>query len=97
MARLRRVLPVRVLRAGPRVASRRAPPVAAPCFALLALAPQPRPASAPLALLVREPEAAYRPRHPERTALYRLFDRHFDEYARSHEERFERASSKNSS
>jgi len=45
-----------------------------------------------LALLAREPEAVYRPRHPERTALYRLFERHFDEYARIHEERFERGS-----
>ena len=61
-----------------------------PCRALFAFAPQPRPASAPLALLVREPEAAYRPRHPERTALYRLFDRNFDTYVHSHEERFER-------
>ena len=42
------------------------------------------------ALVVREPEAVYRPRHPERTALYRLFERHFDQYARCHEERFER-------
>ena len=33
-----------------------------------------------------------RPRHPERTALYRLFERHFDEYLRAHEERFERTS-----
>jgi hypothetical protein len=66
--------------------------VSAPCRALFAFAPQPRTASAPLALLVREPEAPYSPRHPERTALYRLFDRHFDEYARTHEERFERAS-----
>jgi len=45
-----------------------------------------------LALLVGEPEAVYRPRHPERTALYRLFDRHFDDYVRTHEERFERPS-----
>ncbi len=49
-------------------------------------------ATPPLALLVGEREAVYRPRHPERTALYRLFERHFDEYVRTHEERFERPS-----
>jgi len=38
---------------------------------------------------VREAAPAYRPRHPERTALYRLFERHWDDYARAHEERFE--------
>lgn len=32
---------------------------------------------------------AYRPRHPERTAFYRLFDRHFDRYLWSYDERFE--------
>ena len=26
-----------------------------------------------------------RPRHPERTALYRLFERHFDDYAREYD------------
>ena len=44
------------------------------------------------ALRVREPEAVYRPRHPERTALYRLFEGHFEEYVRRHEARFERGS-----
>ena len=33
--------------------------------------------------------AVYRPRHPERTALYRLFERHFDSFVREYEERFE--------
>ena len=41
---------------------------------------------------MREPEAVYRPRHPERTALYRLFEGHFEEYVRRHEARFERGS-----
>jgi len=54
-------------------------------------APGRRRLTRPLAQLVREPESVYRPRHPERTALYRLFDRHFDAYARIHEERFERS------
>ena len=64
----------------------------APCFAAVSPAPRRRPSGPPLALLVREPEAPYSPRHPERTALYRLFDRHFDSYVHTHEERFERAS-----
>jgi len=63
-----------------------------PCFPLLARAPRPWPSAPALALLVREPEAVYRPRHPERTALYRLFERHFDDYVRTHEERFARPS-----
>jgi len=37
---------------------------------------------------VRETAPAYRPRHPERTALYRLFERHWEGYTRTHEERF---------
>jgi ribosomal protein S27E len=39
--------------------------------------------------LVRESPALYRPRHPERTAFYRLVDRHFAEFAAVHEERYE--------
>jgi len=31
----------------------------------------------------------YRPRHPERTDLYRLFERHLDRFVREYEERFE--------
>ena len=36
-----------------------------------------------------EAPAVYRPRHPERTAFYRLFQDHFDSYVRAYEERFE--------
>ncbi|MGQ0613933.1 MAG: hypothetical protein ACT4PV_09380 [Planctomycetaceae bacterium] len=43
----------------------------------------------PLASHVHEGRSVHRPRHPERTALYRLFERHFDDYVRAHEERFE--------
>ena len=39
--------------------------------------------------LVAETPAPYRPRHPERTAFYQLFEDHFDSYVRSYEERFE--------
>jgi ribosomal protein S27E len=35
------------------------------------------------------PAPVYRPRHPERTALYRLLDRHFEAYRRVHADRFE--------
>jgi hypothetical protein len=31
----------------------------------------------------------YRPRHPERTAFYRLLEQHFDDYVYAYEERFE--------
>ena len=41
---------------------------------------------------VLAPPAHYRPRHPERTTFYQLFDRHFDRYAAIHEERFEQRS-----
>ena len=40
-------------------------------------------------LHVADPPAVYRPRHPERTAFYRLFQDHFDSYVRAYEERFE--------
>jgi hypothetical protein len=43
----------------------------------------------PLPSRVREGPRVYRPRRPELTALYRLFDRHFESYLRAHEERFE--------
>lgn len=36
-----------------------------------------------------EAPAVYRPRHPERTAFYRLFQDHFDSHVRAYEERFE--------
>ena len=38
---------------------------------------------------VRESAALYRPRHPERSAFYSLFDAHFAEFERVHEEMFE--------
>jgi len=38
---------------------------------------------------VREAAPAYRPRRGERTALYRLLERHWEDYKRVHEERFE--------
>ena len=56
------------------------PPPRSPC----ALCPP-----KPLPSRVREGPRAYRPRHPERTALYRLFEWHFDAYVCAHEERFE--------
>jgi len=39
--------------------------------------------------LVGECGGVYRPRHPERTAFYRLLEDHFEEFAAVHEERFE--------
>ena len=39
--------------------------------------------------LIAEAPAQYRPRHPERTAFYQLFEDHFDRYVRGYEERFE--------
>jgi hypothetical protein len=36
-----------------------------------------------------EAPAAYRPRHPERTEFYGLFETHFDRYVQAYEERFE--------
>ena len=40
-------------------------------------------------LEVCEAAAVYRPRNPERTGFYRLFETHFDRYVRAYEERFE--------
>jgi hypothetical protein len=45
--------------------------------------------SKPILLLVAEPAAVYRPRDPEQTAFYPLFDKHFDDYVYAYEERFE--------
>jgi hypothetical protein len=39
--------------------------------------------------LIAEAPAQYRPRHPERTVFYQLFEDHFDRYVRCYEERFE--------
>jgi hypothetical protein len=38
---------------------------------------------------VAESPSQYRPRHPERSAYYQLFETHFDRYVRAYEERFE--------
>ena len=35
------------------------------------------------------PPGVYRPRHPERTAFYQLFEKHFDRYLHSYDQRFE--------
>ena len=43
----------------------------------------------PILLLVAEPAAVYRPRHPEQTFFYQLFAKHFDDYVYAYEERFE--------
>ena len=40
-------------------------------------------------LLVSEPPAPYRPRHPEAAVFYQVFENHFDSYVRAYEERFE--------
>jgi len=40
-------------------------------------------------LLLYDPPAQYRPRHPEKTAVYQLFQNHFDDYVQVYEERFE--------
>jgi hypothetical protein len=50
------------------------------------------PAEDPGNWILTESPAAYRPRHPERTGFYQLFETHFDEYVRAYEERFEAAS-----
>jgi hypothetical protein len=39
--------------------------------------------------IVAEFSPQYRPRHPERSAFYQLFETHFDSYVRAYEERFE--------
>jgi hypothetical protein len=36
-----------------------------------------------------ESAGVYRPRHPERTVVYRLFEEHFERYVREYEERYE--------
>jgi hypothetical protein len=36
-----------------------------------------------------EPAGVYRPRHPERTVVYRLFEEHFERYVREYEDRYE--------
>src|SRR4030042_5328554 len=39
--------------------------------------------------LTAEAPAQYRPRHPEQTEFYQLFEDHFDSYGRGYEERFD--------
>ena len=39
--------------------------------------------------IIAESPSQYRPRHPERSAFYQLFETHFDSYVRAYEERFE--------
>ncbi len=39
--------------------------------------------------IIRESPPQYRPRHPERSVFYQLFETHFDGYVRAYEERFE--------
>jgi hypothetical protein len=39
--------------------------------------------------IISESAPEYRPRHPERSAFYQLFENHFDSYVRCYEERFE--------
>jgi len=46
-------------------------------------------AADPGAGLIAEAPIPYKPRHPERTGFYQLFEAHFDEYVRTYEERFE--------
>jgi hypothetical protein len=36
-----------------------------------------------------ETAGVYRPRHPERTVVYRLFEEHFERYVREYEDRHE--------
>jgi len=47
------------------------------------------PAGDPGGCLLAEAPAIYRPRHPERSGFYQLFETHFDSYVRAYEERFE--------
>ena len=47
------------------------------------------PGDDPGAWIISESPAEYRPRHPERSAFYQLFETHFDSYVHAYEERFE--------
>jgi hypothetical protein len=40
-------------------------------------------------LLVCDPPAFYRPRHPEAQGFFQVFEQHFDSYVAAYEERFE--------
>lgn len=47
------------------------------------------PSADPGRWVIAEAPAQYKPRHPERTGFYQLFETHFDDYVRAYEERFE--------
>jgi hypothetical protein len=47
------------------------------------------PGNDPGACTIWESPTEYRPRHPERTSVYQLFQDHFDSYVQAYEERFE--------
>jgi len=40
-------------------------------------------------MALAEPAGVYRPRHPERTVVYRMFEEHFERYLREYDERYE--------
>ena len=48
--------------------------------------------STPASWAVGEATPIYRPRHPERAGFYLIFERHFEEYVGTYEERFEHRS-----
>ena len=56
---------------------------------LLAIEPYDRAQQDSAGWIVAESAPQYRPRHPERSALYQLFETHFDSYVRAYEECFE--------
>jgi len=60
-----------------------------PVLAWCHIAQAPFAAEDPAGSLIAEGPAQYRPRHPEQTAFYQLFEDHFDRYVRAYEERFE--------
>ena len=57
--------------------------------ALLATEPYDRGEEDAAAWIVAESPPQYRPRHPERSVFYQLFENHFDSYVRAYEERLE--------
>jgi len=65
------------------------PYVCQPILACCGIASAPLTGENPGASLIAEAPAQYRPRHPERTEFYQLFEGHFDSYVRCYEERFE--------
>jgi len=65
------------------------PCIRQPVLACCDIAQAPFAAEDPAGSLIAEGPAQYRPRHPERSAFYQLFEDHFDSYVRGYEERFE--------